>query len=499
MAPCFDYVVLGGGIVGSAIADGLSGKGFSVALVERGAEPFDPQLQAKPIIECPRRVHLGSGKARNHVLGGNGQFWGGGLIRPPSTRLQECLGLPANADQEAVSLDSNFANVERLLNICCPPARAPFVVDDPTVGICHLAEIMVLPSSRRNISAARLERFLKNSQCEVVTCAETISFSQHEDGAHDRNIAAITIKQGSSFREIHSKSFVIAAGMIDSNLMVLKHAVELGLPSPDAALGSHLHEHLSVPVARAVLSSRRAKDMVAPRFANGFVVGRRFEFKCNSGWGAGGFLHFAMEFDELSPYREIKQLLSLRQQQASYATLLKAAVPLFAVAPEILKIAFERIAKRQLYLADRLSVSATIDFESFAHPDNRLQLLGNRAELFWDIAEEDEASYLELLNRSYALLNELSHKYGIQLEYLVDPSSKDEAIKYLHAAAIDAFHLGGGLQVALDGSGAVDLDLRLVGTKNVFVVSSAVLNRPGVVNPTHTLLALADRFVNQQQ
>jgi hypothetical protein len=494
----YDYVVLGGGIVGSALAEGLAAKGNSVVLIERGGETIATQVQAYPIVKCLNRKHGGCFEARNHVLGGNGYYWGGGLIRPPDAGVHECLGIFRDAIEDSATLATNFSNVERGLNIVSPPGRAPFLIDDIAIGDCDLSEIFVLPGVARNTTIKQLAQFNRMPNCETLTSADVVSFAHKGQGRHGRNIASIVINQAGSLRELTSRRFVIATGVVDSNLIVLAHAQELGVPSVEGGLATRLHDHLSVPIARVRLSSNRAlKDIVAPNFRDGLVVGRRFELKCESGWGARGLLHFAIKFDEFSPYREIKHLLLLRQQRASPAQLLKAAIPLLAVAPDLFNIAIERVLKQRLYLAEGLSVCATLDFESFPHPANKLHLVGDSAEFTWDISEEDERSYLELLDKSYRLLAELTRKYGLTADPLIDLACPGSAIDYLHKSATDAFHLGGGLVAGVDGKGVVDENLRLAGTENVFVVSSAVFKRPSVVNPTHTLLALADRFVSQ--
>ena len=61
----------------------------------------------------------------------------------------------------------------------------------------------------------------------------------------------------------------------------------------------------------------------------------------------------------------------------------------------------------------------------------------------------------------------------------------------------DSFHHMGGMRMAASAAkGVVDLDLRLWGTRNAFVCSSAVFPTSGFSNPTHTLLALAVRLVD---
>ncbi len=207
-------------------------------------------------------------------------------------------------------------------------------------------------------------------------------------------------------------------------------------------------------------------------------------------------MHFTFQFDEVTPYRELKQLMTLRQKRAPLIQQLQALQSLFTATPALLQIARERMLHRRLHLAQELTVTATLDFETFPHPENSLTLHGPDAELAWDIREQDEMSYLELLRKAQSVLGELIQGYGMQVRPIATLADEADALLHLHRSATDAFHLGGGLAAGCEDGAAVDTNLRLCGTENVYVVSAAVLARPGVVNPTLTLLALADRFVH---
>ena len=488
----FDVVVLGAGIVGSAIATGLATKGHNVALIERGGQSVSEQIEARPLIKCTERMHIGCLRARNHVLGGNGHYWGGGLMRPPNLYLGACLGQSDFGAEHSESLENHFQNVERGLGVHRPPRRTMLPVKDPTVGQCHLAEICVLPGKKRNPSQYWLKKFQSMPHCQIFTGSEVKAFSKSQG----RKVSSVLVDQRGFLREIAGRSFVIATGVIDSNLLVLAHAGEFGVESR-VDVGSRLHDHLSVPIARVRISSdSAAKGLLAPRFRNGLVVGRHFELGCETGWGAEGFLHFTMRFDDLSPYREIKQLMLLRQQGAPVLDLVKSSFPILSRTRQLMNVAIERFVKRQLYLSDGLCICATLDFETFPNDANTVRLAGDCAELSWNIRDQDEFFYLELLKKANRLVAELGSSYGLAVEPLADFSSRSKAIDYLYTTATDAFHLGGGLAAGHAGTGVIDRNLLVSGSENVYVISSAVLRRSGVVNPTHTLLALADRFVS---
>ena len=67
---------------------------------------------------------------------------------------------------------------------------------------------------------------------------------------------------------------------------------------------------------------------------------------------------------------------------------------------------------------------------------------------------------------------------------------------HLQVHAVDAYHLGGGLQSLPGESGVTDGRGYVGNVRNLFVNSTAAFSRPGTANPVLTLLSRADYYVD---
>ncbi|WP_371824239.1 GMC oxidoreductase [Methylosinus sp. KRF6] len=110
----------------------------------------------------------------------------------------------------------------------------------------------------------------------------------------------------------------------------------------------------------------------------------------------------------------------------------------------------------------------------------------------WDVRRDDEVAFERLYERARVILLELAEKYRVQIKPLGDISTFEGRLDHLRREATDAYHLGGGLVLGE----VIDDRLRLIGAENVYVISSAVFQRPGLANPTMSLMALAHRCVD---
>ena len=494
----FDVVIIGGGIVGTTLAAGLSKRGFKTVIIERGLSVLEDKIEATPPIYYLKKIHMGSSVARNHILGGNGHYWGGGVIRPPMLSIDSCLGIENKIFSSQENIEENFKNIESELCIPNPLPRKSFFDRGLTNVSGFISEIYVIPGKSRNVATFYLKKYLKYPESEIIDNAIIQSFDINQVNDSGLEISAIKVKYNKEIRNIKARDFVLAAGTVDTNLLLLEHSKVLQLDIESEGLGSRLHDHLSVPLAKIKLPVNfNGQALLAPRFHSGLIVGSHFELVSKVGWGGNGFLHFTYDFDNVSPYREIKNILLLRQQNGNIFDLVSSSLALLKQFPEMAKIAFNRYIKKRLYLSPHLNITATLDFETYPHPHNSFFLRDQKFELNWEISSEDETCFIDLLSQSRNLLDNFKENIFIEVEPLANFLDVKETIAYLHKAAIDTYHLGGGIHSGSVGDALVDENLRFNRIQNLYAISSAVFNRAGVVNPTHTLMALANRFIEK--
>jgi choline dehydrogenase-like flavoprotein len=323
--------------------------------------------------------------------------------------------------------------------------------------------------------------------------------------ADERTLGSVVVVDGEGVRrELVTREVVVCAGAADSVLFCQRFARELGLEG-HPRLGTRLHDHFSIPLFNVEAAGHPGfTDAYAPGFAGAFIVGRRLELEVGSasGWNPAGFLHFQCQFDHASPYREVKALLELRQRGGEVREYVKSAVGMFGALPSSLKVGFNRYFRKKLYITRDVGIVATFDFESFPSPHNRLALRtdgsgAEGAEFDWDLRGEDLDAFRSFYPRLKGAMESLARRYSLSFEP-VESLAENSPEEHLIRCATDAYHLGGGVQAAVSSTdGILRPDLRLHTVRNVHMVSGAVFRRPGIANPVHTLLALANRLSAQ--
>ncbi len=484
--PEFDHVILGAGIVGIWLARKLLESGRSVALVEIGPAQHKKQKEAVPALFFSERANVGAIKARNHVLTGNSAYWGGGLIRNNYESIRGIFGL-APDDENVFRYDKYYEAAERRLNIHSF-RRAAEGEGNFVHGVT--SELAVLPGSRRglwrDISAITKKHTGLRLFCEAEVCS--VDFD-------NENVRSITVLLADGSQVVlAARKFVVTMGAVDSNLFVMRHLLQR--VACHERVGRFLHDHWSVPIARLAWKRHTPFDaFFPPRFQGGLLIGRRIEIRSDDSMGTQGFVHFQAAYDSVEPYATIKNILYARQQGQRAGANMRHIARMAVHGIDFLRLAYYRVVKQELFVPDDMQITVTLDFESFPSERNQLRSSDGKVFFDWDVRDQDVNSFGGLLESSSRLIERLLAEFGPQTYVMAEPAPSDRLSAFLKAHAVDAYHLGGGLEVAsAPGEGVVDHNFRFWGTGNMAIISTAVFKRPGIANPVLTLLAMCEHY-----
>lgn len=481
-----DVAILGCGIVGSYLAARLADAGRRVAVVDVARGPGQPPAAAAPEIIARDRPHAGIVEARHHEPGGNSAYWGGAMLRVPEADTGPVFNTPVLS---VAAMARGYEQVERTLGFPYRPRREPWGGDE---GI-SATQALVLPASTKHMFAARLAPRLDKVASRFDTHIDSLDCS-------GGTLHAIGLRSADGSTEtLRAKQWIACMGVVDSNLFAQRFSHELfGTPPP--ALGRYLHDHVSVPLFR--VSAKRGGDFLRtfpPSFIGGFLGVRRFEFDAGpgpGGWNPRAFVHFVFDFDDVPLYADLKRVLALRQARAGASAMIGAGLTLLRHGPGLVQIGAKRFIGKRLHVPPDVPVTAVLDFETFPHSDNRIELEqadgAGRAGMHWNLREEDFDAFARLVPVADRLVGALAREHGFDAVAVAgrDPAGlRDQLL----ADGKDILHLGGGLATSEDANRRVlNDDLTFPIARNMRMVSTASLARASVVNPTHTLLAMAE-------
>jgi hypothetical protein len=393
------------------------------------------------------------------------------MLRVPEADTGPVFNTPTLS---AATMAHSYEKVERALGFPHEPQREPWSGNE---GI-SATQALVLPSSTKHMFAARLAPRLDQI---------TSRFDAHIDSldCSDGTLHAIGLRAADGSTEtLRAKQWVVCMGVVDSNLFAQRFSRELfGAPPP--ALGRYLHDHVSVPLFQ--VTAKRGGDFLRtfpPSFIGGFLGVRRFAF----------------DFDNVPLYADLKRVLALRQARAGASAMIGAGLSLLRHGPGLMQIGANRFLGKRLHVPPDVPVTAVLDFETFPHVDNRIvleQASGPaRAGMHWNLRKEDFDAFARLVPLADRLMGTLASTHGFEAieKYKRTPASLEA---HLNLFGKDILHLGGGLAPARESSRAVLAQSHAFPlASNASVISTAVMARASVVNPTHTLLGLAERMAS---
>ena len=506
-----DVCVVGSGPVGITLALALSRGNARVILLESGGRKAEPALQDLNRSTNVGRNHNGINIGRYRALGGNSSVWGGQILpfNPIDFVRREWVegsGWPISFDDLKPYYDKAL-HFEGLGN-CLTDDDAVWAavgMKTPDFGArlgshfsrwCPQPDFALLHG--KEIDRSSTLRCILHATVTALSCR------------NDRIVAAIARSLTGKSLRIHATYFVFCVGGIETARLLLQPLEDQTVPPWKRCsdiLGRYFQDHPTFECADVTLrdpnSVHQLIDLIyhrglryQPRFYLG--AARAEELRCLN---AGGVLIFNAKIsaEVLHQVRvAARQFLSGSINRTTMVAALRSGVH---GAPLVARMAWRYVVQKRAFNPSDGGCRLLAFVEQAPNPDSRLTLSDERdalgmyrSKLDWRV-RQSEINTLAVFANEVKIALESKGLAEVDIEKQV--SARNSAFL---SRCWDNFHdMGCARMAASPDAGAVDPNLRLFGSKNGYVCSSAVFPSGSFANPTHTSIALALRLTERLQ
>ncbi len=494
-----DVLVVGAGAAGIVLAVELAQLGKRVTLLEAGGKTLEESPQDPYRSELPNRAHRGVHEGRFRVHGGTTTQWGGQILELDEADFEPHPWIPGSGwpfpKAELTRFYARALELEGVAGSMLQDAAVWQALHENPPALQDLELYFSRWCPEPNFAHLHRQTLEHSPNVQVWLHANAVELQMAENAAKGLRAKTHTGRE----TVFHADQYVFALGAIESSRFFLQPRAEGQNPwNRSGLLGRHFQDHIDSDAATI-----RPKDPAAFHqiFDSVFLRGYKYNPKLRLTRDAqqrqqtliaGGTAFSVSEADEAltSVKTTAKHLLRGRLKQVTghqVGSLLRNA-PL--VARQSYRYAVQHRSFHPANAEIRLRVHCEqepLSASSITLSDERDSLGLFRTRLDWRIAPTELHTircFVETARRALAPLGDVIPHSDLL-------ASGDAFLAHCQ----DSFHHMGGTRMGSSPTnGVVDPDLRLGGTRNVSICSSAVFPTSGFSNPTHTLLALAVRL-----
>lgn len=506
--PGADVCVIGAGAAGIILSTELVRQGYRVLLLEGGGRELEicsQDIYQTDVVGLP---HRGTQTGRFRMYGGTTTQWGGQILELDEIdfaprpwikgsgwpfRKQELKPFYQRALQSVGLAETEEEDDARLWH--------RLGLEVPELGP-ELVPYFTRWTPEPNFTRVHRETLEKSNRLAVYLHANAVQFVFDEGGQRVTGVRCLTLTESQKEVVFTAERFVLCLGGIESTRFLLQPQN----PAPwngHPLLGKHFQDHIDANAAAIDPLDRRRFHML---FDNVYLGGRKFhpKFKLSANvlekeklLNVAAMATFSSESDEtmIGVKTTARHLLHGRLDRLKLGDVKHAVASL----PQLPRHAWRyRVAKRAYNPADA-QIHLRVHCEQEPLGESRISLSQQRdklglfrSTLDWKISDRE----LHTIARYTAIVSKAFGDLGLATvrpdrELLENPAS-------FRSKCDDTNHHMGGIRMAENAeAGVVDPTLRLHGTSNAYVCSSAVFPTSGFSNPTHTLLALAMRMADE--
>lgn len=473
----FKICIIGGGLVGSysCLVARIKNPNALITVIEIG--PPKVGLARKDLELVPRfekRIYQGASGSRYFGLGGTSSLWSGQLI--PYPRIEKNFN--ANFEKIIEICEKYSAQVLHTLGISGKDKY--FEALDSGENFLRLSSIWINPF-KRNFS-----KYLKFADV-VLTSSLIVDYKLRGE-----ELEGVVIQdEFGKVCEVKADLFVITAGAIESGRIVLEISDRIPnshLRSLKALTG--LSDHITFPMVKIHDWARYPSLLnIEPKFYGLNLISYRFVPKLMS---RSIYLDFLFNYQSNPTLLALLKYIAALQKDFTFKNLVSFR---FKDLLKMMQIGVTCIANRRLpnskelpiYLHCAYSQNGQLNQISLA--EDKEACGRKKLQVMWEIdTKELKDIYDEVYESTIQLMKLLKiEKYTIlTLEEIQKIGGNYSPFDVAHPAGITPLN-----------SEILDNEFRILGLKNVYTISSAVLPDPGTVNPTFSLLCITHFLFHQ--